>query len=67
MSQASVETIVKEIESLSEEDRETWKNGWRKSTKPGGNKKPPSSRGIASKAGIDQASIDSAIYNLRHE
>ena len=67
MSQATVENIIKEIESLSESERELLENRLAQIDEARWQQEAAEARKIARDAGIDQATIDQTIERLRHQ
>ena len=67
MSQATLETIIKEIESLSEEDRDLLQDRLAQIDEAKWQEESTEARLLARNAGIDQASIDQTIDKLRHK
>lgn len=65
MSQATVENIIKEIESLSEEERELLENRLSQIDEAKWQKEAAEARETARRAGIDQRSIDQTIARLQ--
>jgi DNA-binding MarR family transcriptional regulator len=65
MSQATVENIIKEIESLSEAERELLENRLAQIDEAKWQQEAAQAREIARNAGIDQADIDRTIARLR--
>ena len=65
MSQATVENIIKEIESLSEAERELLENRLAQIDEAKWQQEAVQAREIARNAGIDQADIDRTIARLR--
>ena len=65
MSQVMVENIIKEIESLSEEERELLENRLAQIDEAKWQQEAAEARETARKAGIDQANIDQTIARLR--
>jgi DNA-binding MarR family transcriptional regulator len=65
MSQVTVENIIKEIESLSEEERELLDHRLAQIDEAKWQQEAARAREIAREAGIDQASIDQKIASLR--
>jgi hypothetical protein len=65
MSQVTVENIIKEIESLSEEERELLDRRLAQIDEAKWQQEAAQAREIARGAGIDQASIDQKIASLR--
>jgi hypothetical protein len=67
MSQVTVENIIKEIESLSDEERELLENRLAQIDEAKWQREAAEAREVALKAGIDQANIDQKIARLRHQ
>ena len=67
MSQATIENIIKVIESLSEEERELLECRLAQIDKAKWQQEAAQARDVARKAGIDQANIDQTIERLRHK
>ena len=67
MSQATVENIIKEIESLSEAERELLENRLAQMEEAKWQQEAAQARVIARNAGIDQANIDETIARLRRQ
>ena len=67
MSQVTVENIIKEIESLSEEERELLENRLAQIDEAKWQHEAAQAREIARHAGIDQAGIDQTIARLRRQ
>ena len=67
MSQATVENIIKEIESLSEAERELLENRLAQIDEAKWQQEAAQAREIARNAGIDQADIDRTIARLRSQ
>jgi DNA-binding MarR family transcriptional regulator len=65
MSQATIENIIKEIESLSEEERDLLENRLAQIDEARWQHEAAQAREIARNAGIDQANIDQTIARLR--
>ena len=65
MSQATIENIIKEIESLSEEERDLLENRLAQIDEARWQREATQAREIARNAGIDQANIDQTIAKLR--
>ena len=66
MSQASVENIIRDIESLTAEDREALERRLDQIDEAKWLQEAAEARDVALKAGIDQAGIDKAIAKLRY-
>jgi len=66
MSQASVENIIRDIESLTAEDREALERRLDQIDEAKWLQEAAEARDVARKAGIDQAGIDKAIAKLRY-
>jgi len=67
MSQVTVENILKEIESLSDEERELLENRLAQLDEAKWQQEAAEARKIARDAGIDQANIDQTIEKLRRQ
>ena len=65
MSQASVENIIKDIEALSEDERDLLERRLAQLDEAKWQLEATEARIVARNAGIDQASIDQAIEKLR--
>ena len=67
MSQATVENIIREIESLSHEEREQLESRLAQIDEAKWQQEAAEARDIARSAGIDQSSIDQTIERLRRK
>jgi hypothetical protein len=67
MSQATVENIIKEIESLSDEERDLLESRLAQIDEAKWQREAVEAQKVARTAGIDQISIDQTIERLRHQ